>query len=398
MRLRSGRTYSSRYTYPRRNTTSSKDSKELLKFLKNLALTSSNIMSQTSNITIVKTCAIQPFAGRVKGVLTQSTENWIDSLEAHFAAKSITDDKAKYTEAKSYIDYNKGDIGEFARHFCFRSCEDWTTFKSLIRAVYALDIKTDEVLFLRSIIKLTSRNGKSIVQTAAELSDRIVEWADQLKTSSWVTTDTDGNPAIKIDKLMLMLQLTFITYALPDRLVRLFDEKLTSNSSEMAVLDQIRKHGPRVPDLDSSILNGLDKNKSSNSSSSNNNSNSTSQVAVTAPNRFSRNNTGGTGNMNFSPRNNSQYQPTCFNCGKIGHYVSQCYARYCSYHDSNTHKYSECKARSRNQEQRHQHHTQGKYKKHSDLSKHKNKQTSAATFPDNYEENFPPLAPSSSNK
>ena len=281
------------------------------------------------NLTIVTHSSIVSFAGIVNGRMPQPVESFIEALDAHLVAKGITDDSTAYLEARSYLDYVKGDLGFWARTFSFKVCEKWSDLKKLLRQAYTKDVSQDEVLFLRSIVRSSDRKGRSIVQTAAELSDGLVELADRLKSSPWVKgTDNDGDHYLTLEKVILLLQLSLITSALPDRLVALFDEPLDDNASELTVVEQIRKQAQKIPDLDPTILNGTDKNKQN-----------TGSVA-TAPVVNNRQSTPS------SPARNSKVE--CFNCGRFNHFARDCNAVYCNFHRTNSHKYTECRARRSN--------------------------------------------------
>ena len=159
-----------------------------------------------NRFTIVTHSAIQPFCGMVNGRMPQPVESFIDSLQAHLIAKNITDDSMAYQEARSFLDFVKGDLGDWARTFSFKVCSTWSGLKTLLRKAYAAEVETDAVLFHRNIIKQTDRKGRGVVRCAAEISDKLIELADRLKSSTWVKgRDIDGEHYITVQKMIHFL-------------------------------------------------------------------------------------------------------------------------------------------------------------------------------------------------
>ena len=283
---------------------------------------------QPSRVTIVTHSAIQPFAGIVNGRLPQPVESFIDSIQAHLVSKQITDDQLAYQEARSFLDYVKGDLGDWARTFSFKVCTSWTGLKGLLRKAYASEVETDVVLYHRSIIKQTDRKGRGVIRCAAEISDRLIEMSDMLKGSSWVKgIDRDGCHYVTLEKLVHFLQLSLITSTLPDRLVALFDEPMDDKANEILIVEQIKKHAPKLQDLDPSILNPTDRNTTKTQS------NDISAAMTSQHNKQGHNSS------------NYHQKGTCINCGKTGHFIKDCNVRYCHLHNNNSHKYADCRSR-----------------------------------------------------
>ena len=371
MRTRSGRVYSYRY-FDRieRNRRLNRIVKVKIDH-SNMAppVTPSPSGSGAMRYTIVTKSSICPFAGYVNGKLPQGVESFVEAVDAHLLAKNITDEREAYLEARSYLDFSKGDLSSWSRTIAFKLCKTWSDLKTSLRQAYAKTPEQDCVLFIREIIKNTDRKGRSIVATAAQTSDMLLELTEKIKGTPWVEQTGDVTK-ITLGKLILLLQLAFTTAALPDRLVALFDEDLDENSSELTILDQIRRHKSKLPDLDPSILVSAD-----------NKSNESSSIALVSNKPFTRN------------HQDSRSSVQCFNCGKLGHLARNCHAFFCSIHNSRAHKYQNCMARSgNNRQQRVGNQNGGRFtkqevkkkpvfKKHNDPSKHKNsKNTSSAAI------------------
>ena len=341
MRLRSGRTYSGRYFH---RISAPRNFSRVRTVVKNEKMAppspspnnppnnppnvpTHTTPAGTSRVTIVTHSAIQPFAGMVNGRMPQAVESFIDSMDAHLRSKGITDDKLSYQEARANLDFVKGDLSDWSRTFSFKVCDSWTGLKALLRQAYSCDIDQDCVLFLRSIIKQCDRKGRSFIRCAAEISDRMIEFIDKLKGTSWVKgIDADGDTVVTIEKLMLLVQLSLITSTLPDRLVALFDVKLDEKSSEITIVDQIKKQSQKLSDLDPTILSSTEKNKDK-----------ISTPAVVQRN-IGRSFSSGVPNAQSS-------KGACHNCSRIGHFARECQVQYCSVHNSTKHKYRDCKNR-----------------------------------------------------
>ena len=353
MRLRSGRVYSARYQY--RHSLRRINILETIKEEKMAPTTTTTPVTPVTTVTtssptptttttasgsgaprftIVTHSSITPFAGYVSGKLTQSVESFISSVNAHLVAKHITDDKLQYLEARSFLDLSKGDCGEWARSLVFRCADTWTELKSLLRKAYSQDVSDDMVQFLRTIIRdVQDRRSRTVVKVAAEVSDKLLEFTDKLRHTGWVKgRDVDGEEYMTLSRVMLLLQLSLVTTSLPDRLVALFDEPLDTDATEITIIEQIRKHLPKLPDGDPTILTPTGNEKRS------------GQVTSAAVGSYRQNSRG------FQPQASSQQQNrmTCRNCGKAGHIMKECNARFCVIHNTDRHAYKNCRARQGN--------------------------------------------------
>ncbi|XP_064103280.1 PRKCA-binding protein-like [Macrobrachium nipponense] len=165
--------------------------------------------------------AIAPFQGRVNGFLPQSVESWISSVDAHLKAKCITDPSVQLQEAKSFIDFAKGDAGLYLRRVSFQEADTWDEFKIRLRAIYGSEEALNVVLALRNILNLACMTQLNVVERAALIADRLNEYQDSLRTSTWVTGRNMG-----VKDFIRLTYLTCITVMLPEALVRCFDKKL----------------------------------------------------------------------------------------------------------------------------------------------------------------------------
>lgn len=318
MRLRSGRVYSYRF---QDHLESRRADRKLSRKMTPPTPSGSDPTTSPQNpvLTVVNARSpIVPFAGRVNGFLTQGVESWILSIDVHLTAKSITDPALQLQEAKSFIDFAKGDAGAYLRGISFKETNTWDGFKANLRSIYGSEDALDEVLALRNIIRLTSMTNLSIADRAALIGDRLEEYKGQIDGSSWV----NGNLHISSKSVCRLFYLTLVTAMLPEPLVKCFDEKLQSDSSELDIYRQVRKHLSKCTDLDPSLIQDFTKQENKNHAS-------------TSPQQ-----------VNLVTNNPSAV--ICYNCKKPGHVINECRSRYCSIHNSTHHKYSHCNARKKN--------------------------------------------------
>ena len=99
------------------------------------------------------------FCGRVNGELTQSVEVFIASIDNYVAAKNIVDPSQILTEAKSFLDLSKGDMGHWSRSMGFRSCKSWEDLKVFLRKVYGGSKQVGIVRELSNLIRHCDRGG-----------------------------------------------------------------------------------------------------------------------------------------------------------------------------------------------------------------------------------------------
>ena len=286
-------------------------------------------------VTIVTHSSITPFAGYVGGRLPQSVETFVSAIEAHLQVKNIGDDKLAYVEARAYLDLTKGDLGEWSRSMVFRCADTWTALKALLRKAYSQEAAEDPILFLRGVARnVQDRRNRSVVRVAADVSDRLVEWADRVRHTNWVKgMDVDGEEYMTLEKVLLLLQLSFVTASLPDRLVSLFDEDLDIDSTELTIVDQIKRQMGKVPDFDPTILASGPVERSR------------PVVAPVSFNRQYQKNSNSSGHQYKSNNNQSGNKIVCRNCGKLGHIMRFCQVQWCSVHNTDGHKYKECRSR-----------------------------------------------------
>jgi len=286
-------------------------------------------------------CGVLPFEGIVNGSLSQPLESFLSSVDSLIAAKALTDDDQILIEAKSHLNYAKGDISYWSRSYAFKNCSTWAELKAFFRKVYGVVRgDTDMIRELASMIPLHVRNGTSFVNNNGRVNDKASEFEALLLRSDWVVGDT-----ITVKNCVRLFALAVSVASLPTNIVACFDEKLTVDSTEADILSQVHKHKGKVPNFDLSVLDGKSKPKPE-------------QVAfVDRSNKNQNQNQGNKQNKQYT--NNSQAQQgqnssqqsgkkkgNCFNCGKAGHFAFECRVKYCSIHKNNTHSYFECKSRS----------------------------------------------------
>ena len=117
--------------------------------------------------------------------------------------------------------------------------------------------------------------------------------------------------------------------SLPEPLVNSFDKPLTKISSETDIMDQVVKHKGKLTDFDVTILEGKEMmNKTKKKEN-------TQEIGVvnTTENRT-------------HPTVNMRGGVTCHNCNRRGHVIRNCYAHYCSIHNTTGHSYSQCFGRN----------------------------------------------------
>lgn len=259
MRLRSGRVYSYRFQDHLENRRAARRlNKKMTPPSPGGSSPPNPAPTQNPVLTVVNArSAIVPFAGRVNGFLTQGVESWISSVDVHLTAKSITDQSLQLQEAKSFTDYAKGDAGAYLRGISFKETVTWDDFKTKLRSIYGSEDTLDEVLALRNVIKVAFMTNLSVVDRAALIGDRLEEYNGQFDVSSWV----NGNAHLSSRSLCRLVYLTLITAMLPEPLIKCFDEKLTSDSTELDIYRQIRKHLSKCTDLDPSLVQAFTKQK-----------------------------------------------------------------------------------------------------------------------------------------
>ena len=81
--------------------------------------------SKMSTTTIINARAgVTPFCGKESGELKQSVENFISSIDSLIVTKGLTDKTLVLNEAKSYLEFSKGDLAYWSRSISFRNCKD----------------------------------------------------------------------------------------------------------------------------------------------------------------------------------------------------------------------------------------------------------------------------------
>lgn len=79
-------------------------------------------------------------------------------------------------------------------------------------------------------------------------------------------TPSGSDPTTSLQNPVLFY-LTLITAMLPEPLVKCFDEKLQSDSSELDIYRQVRKHLSKCTDLDPSLIQDFTKQENKNHAS-----------------------------------------------------------------------------------------------------------------------------------
>ena len=259
---------------------------------------------------------IEPFAGKVNGVLVQGVEIFIESVENHLANRRITDPHDKFVEAKAHLNLSRGDLGDVTRSIFFRDCKTWEDLKGFLRATYGSTEEKDIVLDLRRVLKLHDRGDNSFVSQNAKINDAVVDFINNLGTSQWA--DLDSKQGISLNNLSRLIQLAVGLQSLPDSLVNSFDITFSNKSTEKDVMSQIHKHVCKMPVPDSTILKGSSREVKT-------------VAAVTSQDRNA-------GNSNYQPFQR-QTQPMsggapalrklrCFNCNREGHVKQKCNVRF----------------------------------------------------------------------
>ena len=320
---------------------------------------------------------IEPFSGRINGELRQGVEIFIESIENHLATRKITDPHDMFIEAKGHLNLSQGDLGECTRSMFFRDCKTWDDLKGFLRSTYGSCEEKDAVLDLRRVLKLHDRGGNSFVSQNAKINDAVVDFINNLGTSSWA--DLNSKRGISLANLSRLLQLAVGLHSLPDALVNSFDITFSNTSTEKDVMAQINKNLTKMQLPDSTILKGSSKEVKTVAAVTSQNSNSS----------INSTSSGYNGNRNYqsvqqqSPgRGGSQRKLRCFNCGREGHVKQNCVVKFCSYHQSTTHNYRDCKVlnrdtnsrssrnRSRSEDRRFRNQSSNRHNKNGNSSRH----------------------------
>ena len=268
----------------------------------------------TSSFRLIESkSGVQPFPGRVNGVLIQSVESFVTSVDAVIVTKGLTSNEETIAEGLSHLAIGKGDITHYIRCGIIKDCTSWVDLKAALRRIYGTQKDMDTVLQLRQIVKLQDRHGKTFIANTATINDHINEFFTRLENSIWANGDS-----ISLKDLKLLLKLGVSTASLPDALVNAFDKKFDTTSNEADIMEQIIKHSPRVANLDPSIM---EENVSQN-------------VSLTEASTV-------VGAISSEHKTVAK----CHNCSKLGHYKSECRVRYCSIHKTKGHAYKDCKKR-----------------------------------------------------
>ena len=293
---------------------SNRDSETKTRFTTNMA----------NNVTVVNTrSAITPFQGRIDGVVNQSVESWIQSVEAHLVSNNIQDDALMIQAAKSFMDLARGDLQYFVRSKYFESCTTWESVKSFLREIYGGDRFNTANMLLRSLILMSDRRGSSFIQNSAQIYDRTKEVIQRLSHTEWATTPTDAGKAtsgyfISSANLQSLLLLAVQLASLPDALVNTFDVELGPDSSEKDILRQIVKHKGKIENLDPTIMKQAPRNTNS------------KYIAAT--------------NQRLQRTTEQNPYIKCTNCQRMGHLKRDCTTQYCAYHNTTNHKWNQCRA------------------------------------------------------
>ena len=208
-------------------------------------------LKMTTTTIINARAGVTPFCGREAGELKQSVENFISSIESLIVTKGLTDKTLVLNEARSYLEYSKGDLAHWSRSISFRNCKDWDSLKCFLRKVYGGYSDIGLVRDLGSILRHVDRKGYSMVANGAKVNDRMLEFVTKLSSTDWVT-----NGAIKVEDFATLVQLGIMMASLPEPLVNSFDKPLTKKSSETDIMDQVIKHKGKLSDFDVTILEG----------------------------------------------------------------------------------------------------------------------------------------------
>ena len=107
--------------------------------------------------TFITRSNVNEFAGLVDGNFTVPLESWIDSIDALLITKGIADPILQLNEAKSFLDYSKGDIAEWSRSLGFKKCKTWDDLKSFLHNIYSKDAGKSIVKELSEIMHLTDK-------------------------------------------------------------------------------------------------------------------------------------------------------------------------------------------------------------------------------------------------
>ena len=297
--------------------------------------------SQATTTVITARAGVTPFAGRENGVLKQSVECFISSIDSLIASKGLTDPTLILNEAKSFFDFSKGDLGAWSRSLSFARCSTWSDLKLELRKIYGTYSEVGLVRDLSEILRLADRGGESMIINNARINDRLIEFINKIRGSDWVTGDT-----ISLEHFQILLQLGLNLASLPPSLVNCFDEKLDNHSTETTIMELIKKHRGKLPNFDNSIVDGKIKTK---------NKQEVESVNYVGPKTYQGNNVHGS-------------VPTCGNCRKRGHIARDCNTHYCGRHNTTGHSYKNCYSRQPAEQGRYNPPTRKQYSNKSNFS------------------------------
>ena len=267
--------------------------------------------------TFITRSNVNEFAGLIDENFTVPLESWIDSIDALLITKGILDPILQLNEAKSFLDYSKGDIAEWSRSIGFKKCKSWDDLKSFLRNIYSKDVGKSIVKELSEVMRLTERSGRSFISNNARIGDKLEIIKEKLKASQWAINGTQN---MTIDNACILIQFGIALASLPEPLVVFFDKPLTPTSDESEIMSQISKHKGKLSHFDTSILTG----KTSIISRP------VSPVAT----------------ISYVKNPSSNVQVRCKNCDRMGHEDEDCRTNYCSIHNTTSHAFKDCRVRN----------------------------------------------------
>ena len=286
------------------------------------------------------------FSGNVPGQSLR-LEEFLDALDNYLATKHGLTEREKIAEAKSFLNYDKGDLHCYTLMDEFRFLSTYDAFKAYLRKTYRSGaVVTDPVFTYLDLMRSSNADRSEYRTHGAKDKVQIEQWISALsQNSDWVDDDGKLTPRNVGQLLWATQQL----YNLPKTLVNAFEKKWKPTYGLAELTQLIHKHKDKCPEFDAATgsltqavhalsIQGRATQGSSKHTSQTKESDRSVKDTSTGTRTKHRQPQRHRSKSNAQNRRNLQ----CFKCGKFGHPQSLCRTGpRCPEHGSH-HKYIDC--------------------------------------------------------